>query len=99
MGPSVHRLCFLRLIRSLKILLQPDNQKVNTLSEEFISTLFNSLLFVPPTEMAQNHDYDWDWSKKQSKQFLLYYLRGEINLHNCCVVNTSTTRSSSSNLI
>ena len=53
--PIVHKQCFLRLIRTLKILL--DNQKINTLSLEFVGTLFNSLLFVPPTSMAQNHDY------------------------------------------
>merc|ERR1719483_2004482 len=53
--PLVHKQCFLRLVRTLKILL--DNQKINTLSLEFVSTLFNSLLFVPPTSMAQNHDY------------------------------------------
>merc|ERR1711981_847318 len=98
--PSVHRAAFLRLIKTLKQLL--DNQAINTLSEEFVSTLFNSLLFVPPEEMAYQHDYDWDWSKRQSKQFLLYYLRGEINGHNAVVVDTSqtaTTSNNSSNLI
>jgi phosphatidylinositol-bisphosphatase len=95
--PIVHKQCFLRLIRTLKILL--DNQKINTLSLEFVSTLFNSLLFVPPTSMAQNHDYDWDWSKNQSKQFLLYYLEGKITLSNSIVVNTSQTSSNSASLI
>lgn len=95
--PIVHKQCFLRLIRTLKILL--DNQKINTLSLEFVGTLFNSLLFVPPTSMAQNHDYDWDWSKNQSKQFLLYYLEGKINLLNSIVVNTSQTSSNSASLI
>jgi len=95
--PLVHKQCFLRLIRTLKILL--DNQTINTLSLEFVGTLFNSLLFVPPTSMAQNHDYDWDWSKNQSKQFLLYYLEGKINLLNSIVVNTSQTSSNSPSLI
>ena len=50
--PSVHKACFLRLIKTLKKLL--DNQKFNSLSEDFISTLFNSLLFVPPEAMPGN---------------------------------------------
>jgi hypothetical protein len=87
--PTVHRQCFLRLIRTLRLVL--DNQDANTLSMDFVSTLFNSLLFVPPAQMAQEHNYDWERSKKLTKQFLLYYLEGQINLNNCVVVNTSTT--------
>jgi len=49
--PKVHKAVFLHVMATLKTLL--SDKETNLLTEEFVTTLFSSLLLVPPDSMVR----------------------------------------------